>query len=150
VVLIDTHYRGMLFAEKYLASPASYHPQNRRTIAENRPEFLDDRFTGDDDLFLRPNLPADEGWRSLLPDASGWVNVACVWFGGLAESLQCAEMTFCADTEMERLLRMKAATSGLNTDLLGGKNCHVWPCPDMPELLGGAAIAIATDRMVNY
>lgn len=122
---------------------------NRRAVCEGHPEFCADRFAGEDDLFLRPNLPPDAQWDALLPERSDWVNVGCVWFGDGPDTLQVAEMVFCADREMARALRIKAATDGLNTDRLGGKNCHIWPCPDMQELLG-PCVAIATDRVIDY
>ena len=39
--LIDTHYRSMLFAAKYAASPQKFAPQNKRTICEGYPNIFD-------------------------------------------------------------------------------------------------------------
>lgn len=149
IFLIDTHYRSMLFANKYVSTPEDYRLQNRRTICEGHPELLDDRFKGDDDLVMRPHLPPDTLWNSLLPEVSPWVNAGCVWFGDGPETLQVSQMVFCADVEIVKLLRIKAETDGLNTNLLDGKNCHIWPCPDLQELLG-SCVAVATDKRVDY
>jgi hypothetical protein len=149
IFLVDTHYRSMLFAAKYVASPQEFTSQSKRTICEGNPDFFDDRFVGDEDVFMRPNLPTDSLWRSLLPAESDFVNIGCMWFGDGPEVLQTAEMTFCADRKMVEVLRTKADTSGLNTTFLGGKNCHIWPCPEMQRLLG-QCVAIAMDKQVDY
>ena len=121
--LIDMHYRCMLFAEKYAAAPHNYRPQNKRTVCEGRPNLFDDRFVGEDDLFMRPGPFPSEwgGWDSLLPQNSACVNLGCVWFGDGPDVLQVAQMTFCADREMSKVLRVKTETGGLNTSLLNGK-----------------------------
>jgi hypothetical protein len=147
--LIDTHYRGMLFAAKYAAAPQVFAAQSKRTICEGWPNAFDDRFIGDDDVFMKPNLPPETLWSSLLPTESEFVNIGCMWFGDGPKVLKAAEMTFCADRGMVEVLRTKADTSGLNTTLLGGKNCHIWPCPELQHLLG-PCVAIATDKRVDF
>jgi hypothetical protein len=149
IFLIDTHYRSMLFAAKYAASPHEFTPQSKRMICEGHPNIFDDRFAGDDDVFMRPNLPDDSLWESLLPAVSDWVNIGCIWFGDGPELLQTAEMTFCADKGMVQVLRTKADTKGLNTTLLEGKNCHIWPCPELQRTLG-QCVAIVTDKLIDY
>lgn len=149
VFLIDTHYRGMLFAERYAAASGAYESRSKRVVVEGRPDFADDRFEGDDDLFVRPNLPSDTLWNDLLPPPGRWVNVGCAWFGGGPDEYQVAQLVFCADADMARVLRIKAATGGLNTDLLDGRNCHIWPHPALAQALG-PCVAVARDRMVNY
>lgn len=149
IFLVDTHYLSMLFAAKYAASPREFAPQSKRTICKGHPDVFDDRFAGDDDVFMRPNLPADILWQNLLPAEFDFVNIGCMWFGDGPEVLQTAEMTFCADRAMVEVLRTKADTNGLNTTLLGAKNCHIWPCPEMQHLLG-PCVAIATDKQVDY
>jgi hypothetical protein len=118
-------------------------------IVQGRPDFADDRFCGEDDVLMRPNLPTDELWNSLLPERSGWVNIGCTWFAGGPDEYQVSQLVFCADTDMARVLRIKAETGGLNTDQLDGKNCHIWPFPEYMEVLG-PCVAVATDRTVNY
>jgi hypothetical protein len=60
-----------------------------------------------------------------------------------------AAMAFCAEREMERLLLTKAATGGLNTFKLGGRNCHLWTAPlKMPKALRGCAV-VARDQRVE-
>jgi hypothetical protein len=149
VFLIDTHYRSMLFAAKYAAAPHEFASQSKRMICEGHPDFFDDRFAGEDDVFLRPNLPPDTMWNSVLPAKYDFVTVGCRWFGDGPETLQTAEMTFCADRAMVEVLKTKAQTGGLNTALLGGKNCHIWPCPEMQDALG-PCVAIAMDKLVDY
>ncbi|MBO0700328.1 MAG: hypothetical protein J2P46_18155, partial [Zavarzinella sp.] len=125
VFLIDTHYRGMLFADLYTAAPGAFDARGKRDVCEDHPDFFDDGFVGDDDMFVRPGLPADTLWDNLLPAESPWVNVGCMWFGDGTDECQIARLTFCADVGMARVLRVKAATGGLNTDRLDGRNCHI-------------------------
>lgn len=47
---------------------------------------------------------------------------------------------------MSRLLNVKGRTGGLNTDKLGGKNCHNWPLPERNE---GGIGAIVNDNSIE-
>lgn len=149
VFLIDTHYRAMLFAAEFTQHPERYKPQPKTSICEGHPDFFDDRFIGDNDVFIRPNLPPHTSWNSLLPTEFDSVNVSCIWFGDGPDQLQVAEMTFCADKSMVDILLTKAKTDGLNTDRLSGSNCHIWPSPELQSHLG-PCVAIAQDKMLHY
>jgi hypothetical protein len=150
IQLMDTHYRSMLLAERYHASPDLYQPRIKATICEGYPNFFDNRFCGAEDVFLRPNLPPETMWNDLLPESSGTVNIDCTWFGNMeGDKIQVAQLTFNADRDILKLLEIKHDTKGLNTDLLNGKNCHIWPAPELGEALG-ACVAIVEDRLVSY
>jgi hypothetical protein len=149
VFLIDTHYRGMLFADRFAMKPESFETKAKREVCEGHPDYFDDRFVGPDDVFVRPNLPPNTMWNDLLPPMTGWVAVACMWFGDGPDDCQVARLSFCADAGMARVLRLKAATGGLNTDRLDGRNCHIWPSPRLGNVLG-PCVAIARDRLVDY
>ena len=41
--------------------------------------------------------------------------------------------TFCAETEMARVLKVKASTNGLSTDKFDGRNCIIHTAPLMPN-----------------
>jgi hypothetical protein len=57
-------------------------------------------------------------------------------------------MSFNAETQMRDLLLVKGKTRGLNTEKLGGRNCHIWLAPlALPENLRGCALA--QDRRVK-
>ncbi|WP_397568350.1 hypothetical protein [Schlesneria sp. T3-172] len=149
IFLIDTHYRSMLFASKYVADPEQYHTQQKQTVCEGYPDFFNDRFVGKNDIFINPNLPTETSWNSLLPAESQTVMVGCIWFGDGPSLLQVADMSFCADREMAEVLRTKVKTSGLSTEVCQGKNCHIWPSPELQKQLG-PCVAIAEDKFVNY
>jgi hypothetical protein len=41
--------------------------------------------------------------------------------------------SFCAETEMAQMLKVKAMTGGLSTDKFGGRNCTIQTAPLTPE-----------------
>ena len=111
--LIDTQYRGMLLARAFSADPARFRtwelPLNEETFAH--------AFEPGDNIALEM---APETYYELLPHLYTPVEMTCYVLGtGLTT------MTFDAEREMEELLRIKASTEGLNTDLLRGRNCHI-------------------------
>jgi len=113
--LIDTHYRGMLLADRYAADWSSFKP---------RP--FPERFLS------HPSCPFDAQGSVLIERGSGdllhvlpprarCVAVSCWRVGPYFSSL-----TFMAEQEMHRLLDVKDQTGGLTTDRLGGRNIHPW------------------------
>ena len=134
--LLDTQYRGMLIADLFASSPSSFvtHPMPTTDPAIN------DAFTGDNILIER----SDELIEQVLPEAFHFVPLYC-WIVG--EKL--TQMIFGAEQEMTRLLHTKGETGGLNTNLLNGKNCHLWLAPlDIPMPLRGCS-AIVQDRRLE-
>ncbi len=115
--LMDTHYRGMLLADRYASDPFGF--------IHRAPPVGNEGF---DRVFAASNLTLIERAKSLLeeilPSTCTAVPIYC-WVIG--ERL--TQMTFMAETEMKRLLDVKGDTGGLNTDRLDGRNCHIWLGP---------------------
>jgi len=134
--LLDTHYRGMLLADLYAIEPLGF---LIHALPEGIPH-MDEMFLGVDNVLI-------ERSRHLLDDVlpTMWtpVPISCSIIG-----TQFSHMGFVAERGMERLLRIKGTTGGLNTDRLRGRNCHIWLAPlDVPKRLRGCA-AIAVDVRV--
>ncbi len=132
--LMDTHYRGMLLADRYASDPFGF--------IHRAPPVGNERF---DEVFAADNLTLIERSESLLndilPPTCTAVPIYCWVIGDKMTS-----MTFMAEKEMKRLLDVKGDTGGLNTDRLDGRNCHIWLAPHaLPASLRGCA-AIAYDR----
>ena len=122
LVLIKEHYRAMLAAEQYAANPGA--------MAFRQMPVQDDGvhvppFTGTS--FLQFETTDQE--FNPLPPSFHFVNIYCLLLGGEPERMKTTFASFCAETEMARVLRVKAATGGLSTDKLGGRNCLVHTGP---------------------
>ncbi|HEY4450549.1 MAG TPA: hypothetical protein VGN13_03005 [Solirubrobacteraceae bacterium] len=116
VWLVNTQYRGMLIAKRYVADLASFRP---------RPFPEPFWSKAGDTLFERKGAVlierGDPSLQQYLPGAPRCVAVSC-WRIGAYFSAQ----TFMAEEEMAELLEVKDRTGGLSTDLLGGRNLHPW------------------------
>jgi hypothetical protein len=114
--LINTHYRGMLIAERYAADFGSF-----------RPRRFPERFwsKGGDELFERDGAVLIERGKpdlqQYLPDEAHCVPISCWRIGDYF-----SKQTFMAEQEMYALLEVKDRTGGLSTDLLGDRNVHPW------------------------
>lgn len=133
--LLDTQYRGMLIADLFASSPASFvtHTMPATDLA------ISDSFIGDSVLIER----SDELIQQVLPEHFHFVPLFC-WVIG--EKL--TEMIFGAEQEMARLLHVKGETNGLNTNRLNGKNLHLWLAPlDIPMHLRGCSAIVQDQRL---
>ena len=135
--LIDTHYRSMLIAQRYLADLASF----RTYPIPNRDDWVEAFVPSSGVLVERhPDLPEE-----VLPQSFNFVAVSCWLIGDRYQSL-----TFGAETGMHGLLEVKGRTGGRNTDCLGPRNCHLSianfssPGPGIPM-----CFAVAQDRAVS-
>jgi hypothetical protein len=82
--------------------------------------------------------------KEVLPQTFHFVALEC-WVMGA----RLTRAIFAAEQEMERVLHIKGITRGLNTDVLGGRNCHIWLAPlNIPHDLRECA-AIVHDRRVK-
>lgn len=108
--LLDTHYRSMLFAERYAANPDAFQVGGRIVDAERR------AFEGEVVLLRRPS----DNLVELLPDIFMPVTVHCFYVRD-----RIFHTEFVVEREMGRMLKIKATTGGLSTDQLGGRNCHI-------------------------
>jgi hypothetical protein len=119
--LLDTQYRGMLLAKAIDKNPRRF---ETKTLPATEP-ILQELFESDDGLLVR--RPSD-GLHEVLPERFSPVDLLCSVIGERA-----THMAFTADAEMAELLDVKRKTSGLNTDLFDGRNCHAWLGPlNMP------------------
>ena len=124
--LIKEHYRAMCAAELYAANPASL-PFERVAVINDGvhvPEFTDE--------YVMRLVTTDKEFNP-LPGTFHCVNIYCVLLGGDTTTLKVSWCTFCAETEMIDMLRIKAATGGLSTDKFGGQNCTIRTEPFAPD-----------------
>lgn len=134
--LLDTHYRSMLFAQRWAKGEVDL-PTRQLDVSE---AALSQAFYGNDALLV-------EGRTSHLMDllpAEYTPTVVYNWLvTGPSENMRFYPMTWCLEAEMKEILRVKAFTRGSNTDVLDGRNCHVWQRPlPIPD----GCVAIARDK----
>jgi hypothetical protein len=110
--LLDTQYRGHLLARIFAEGKREFRTVPMPMASPGTAEL----FAGDDNILLERTTHLQD----VLPEFYRPVGLNCLLVGEY-----CSHMTFMAEAEMGQLLLSKAATSGLNTDSLGGRNCHV-------------------------
>jgi hypothetical protein len=113
--LINTHYRGMLLADRYANDFASFKP---RPLPERFAAHPACPFEPEGTVLIERGHP---DLQHVLPPRPRPVPISC-WRLGPYFSM----MTFMAEREMNRLLEVKDRTGGLSTDRLGGRNLHPW------------------------
>jgi hypothetical protein len=131
--LIDTHYRGMLLADRYVDRFGSYRTYPMPDAVLNDP---DGPFEPHDAVIIERDLDL----RDVLPPEPHAVGISCLNAG-----VYCSHLSFMAETEMARLLATKDATGGLSTDRLGGRNIHASINP-VGTGLGHDCAAIVHDK----
>ncbi len=136
--LIDTHYRSMLLADAYVDDFGRFPPLPFPPLEGDLGGTFKD---GNNVLIRKP-----EGIENdLLPQLSTLVPFSC-WVVGDYFS----ELTFWTEGGLERVLRVKGQTGGLNTDRMNGRNCHFWLAPlDLTDEQRGCA-ALAHDRRLQF
>lgn len=135
--LLDTHYRSMLFASYYLGRLADFQsfpiPADIKMVSDAFDVSTGHLVQRSQDMF-----------ENVLPSKFETIPFHC-WLVGREFS----QLTFAAETPMRRLIDVKGETRGLNTNVLGGLNCHIWLAPlPLPMHLRGTA-AIVADRRVE-
>ena len=133
--LIDTHYREMLLADRYIESFAVLrtHPIPLAYLASPACPFE----PHDGVVFAR-----SVDLREVLPPKTHFVAVSCTNAG-----VYSSQIAFGAETEMARVLRVKDSTGGLSTDRLGRRNLHA-VLPPLPDLRHGPYAAVVYDKRV--
>ena len=137
VWLINTHYRGMLLADRYASDFASFKPQALPRSFASHPACPFER---------EGTVLIERGHHDLqhvLPPRPHCVPISC-WRVGRYFSA----MTFMAEQEMNRLLEVKDRTGGLSTELLGGRNLHPWLAPLPLRAPEAGCAAVARDKRV--
>jgi len=137
-VLVDFDYRSMLLADSYLLHFASYRPRHFPLDED----WLKEAFVDAEENVQFERSPGLE--EAVLPPKFQFVPVSCVRIAGAT-----TQLSFGAETRMKEILSIKGRTGGLNTDRLGGRNCHLslWPLPVRKPLQSVAVIAV--DRRVR-
>jgi hypothetical protein len=120
--LMKEHYRAMLIAEQYASNPATM--KFREMPVENDGVHIP-TFTGNSFLEFETTDVA----FNPLPPRFHFVTVYCILLGGEPTRMKVTFCAFCAETEMARALKVKAATNGLSTDKLNGRNCLIRTAP---------------------
>ena len=136
VWLIDTHYRAMLLADRYVERQSG--PDRTRAVPDSVLDDPDGPFEPRDAVMFERDLHL----LDVLPEDFHFVGVGCL-NAGVYSSL----LSFGAETEMARLLRVKDATGGLSSDRLGGRNLHAWLYP-LDACRGGTYAAVVCNRRV--
>ena len=134
--LLDTHFRGMLLADAYIANLGRFKP-----VEMPGGEPWSEAFTGESNvLFPR----SDHDLEDVLPDQFELIRVEC-WLLRDGQT----RVSFNAEAGMGRLLDVKGCTGGLNTDRLAPRNCHIWLAPlPVPDAFKAHA-AVAEDRRIS-
>lgn len=110
--LIDTHYRGMLLADRYVQQFGTFKTYPMPASVLNDPRGP---FEPHDAVLVERDLDL----RDMLPPRPHCVGISCLNAGVYSSQLR-----FMAETEMARLLNIKEATGGRSTDRLGKRNLH--------------------------
>jgi hypothetical protein len=116
--LIKEHYRSMLIADYYAAHP------DRVAFKEVPIETDGTRvspFTGRSVL----RLETTDANFNPLPRKFHFVCVYCFLLADGPTKMKLTQCSFCAETEMAEVLRVKARTGGLSTDKFDGRNCTI-------------------------
>ena len=110
--LIETHYRGMLLAERYA-----------KTFSNFKIRSFPEKLLGHPAFPFEPTnailIERDAEMRNILPPRPRFVAISCINVGHYFSS-----MAFGAEQEMGKVLDIKEATEGRNTSLLGDRNLH--------------------------
>ena len=124
--LMKEHYRAMLVAERYAANPGT---MPFREVPIETDGMHIPKFTGSSVL----EFETTDVEFNPLPASFNFVNIYCVLLGGAPSEMKVTWCSFCAETEMAEMLKMKTITGGLNTDKFGGRNCTIYTTPLTPE-----------------
>lgn len=134
IELITMHYFGMRLGELYERDFAAFSPKPVPTELLACSPFRD-----------HGGVTIDLGGRGIhafVCSKPNFVPVSCATIGREYFS----QLTYAAETQMQRVIDVKATTKGLSTDRLKGRNVHPWLIPLMtPEVQRGAAL-VAFDR----
>lgn len=133
---LDTHYRAMLIGDAYSRDPFSYSIHKLPSVRHV------DRFFYEENALL-VEIGAGR-MRAFLPRAHKFVSVEC-WL----VRKEMTRLTFGAETNMYRLLKVKGVTGGLVSDKLQGRNLHPWLAPLPVGKRLATSVAIVRDRTIT-
>jgi len=139
--MMTQHYRAMLIADRYAANPEAT-PFRRVVLDRSDPDAL---------AFSEPSILQFETTDrefNFLPTKFHFTNIYCLLIGDGPNGLRISTCSFCAETEMAKMLLTKAWTGGLNSEKLDGRNCVVTASPlsaDNHKI----CVRIGKERVVN-
>ncbi len=125
LVSMESHYGAMLIDEDYSTNADRFTFEHQRLSSEQACCY-------ETETVLVSNLSRSE-YKTRLPCDPHPVYLTCLLLGGDKSSLKLTPTTFCAEAEMVSLLRVKAATGGLNTSRFEGTNVRVELCTFKPD-----------------
>jgi len=134
--LIDTHYRAMLLADRYVEQFGTF---RTFTVPESLIRGESACFEDEDGVLVERNAALLE---DILPCDPHCVGICCV-----AAGVYCSQLSFMAETGMSRLLDVKDRTGGLSTDRPGQRNMHVWLAPTPIRVHRDCAAAVLDKRL---
>jgi hypothetical protein len=139
---VKEHYRAMLAADLYVSNTGAMAFQELpvRDDGIHVPLFEGSSFLKFEttDLDFNP-----------LPPTFHFVNVYCFLLGGVPRDMRLTSCSFCGETEIAEVLRVKAATDGLNTRKLNGRDCIIHTAPGAPGN-HQVVVSIGRDRTVQF
>lgn len=138
--LMKEHYRSMLVAERYAARPNTM--PFREVPVQSDGKHVSP-FSGSSVL----QLETTDLEFNPLPARFHFVIIYCFLLAGEGTQLKLTSCSFCGETEMSQVLKIKAKTGGLSTERFNGRNCTIHTKP------GTAAnhrvtVSIGTETMI--
>jgi hypothetical protein len=139
VRLLTAHYYGLLLGRRYAADFIRFKPRPLATeLVAKYAHVFEPHNAAIIDL-------AGKGIHDFIPKHTTFVPVTCATIGKEYTS----EVTYGAETSMAEVFTTKAATLGLSTDRLGGRNLHPWMVPDEFQLPGSHGALVAFDKSIT-
>lgn len=126
VCLMKEHYRAMLVADRFAATPEA---MPFKEVPVHNDGVHIPPFYGTSVL----RLETTDVEFNPLPPVFHFVSVYCLLLDGGPEKMKVTFSSFCAETEMAQMLRVKAITGGLSTDKFDGRNCTINTAPSTRE-----------------
>jgi hypothetical protein len=138
VHLLTAHYYGLILGRRYAADFTSFRPRPLPPALVSRYERI-----------FEPNNATiidlgGKGIHDFIPKQTTFVPVSCATIGKEYTS----EVVYGAETTMTDVFRTKAATLGLSTDKLGGRNVHPWMVPEEFLATGSNGALVAFDKWI--
>jgi hypothetical protein len=120
--LMKEHYRAMLVADRYAANPDA---MPFREVPVRSDGIHIPALSGSSVL----QLETTDVEFNPLPARFHFVNIYCLLLGDGPTEMRVTYSSFCAETEMAQMLKVKGITGGLSTDKLDGRNCTIRTAP---------------------
>lgn len=139
VRLLTAHYYGLILGRGYAADFTSFKPRPLPTglVSKYAVAFEPHNATIID--------LGGKGIHDFIPKQTTFVPVSCATIGKDYTS----EVTYGAETTMVEVFSTKAATLGLSTGKLGGRNVHPWMVPDEFQVQGSHGALVAFDKCIT-